>query len=280
MEYSNNNKHEITPSISNEKSGSPLFDYLLDEGNKSVNNMYDKCRSVAKGQKSDSYSQSGNPNTYENSETSSQVQSSNKDSNLEADSPSHNLKKDLVSDTISHSQNVEKAKTVIVHQIEILNNELHLDKYDKNLIFCLTNKHPYYIQFLDYLKLFFECDCTYLNRISIDEHKNGIVKHFMLEGKNGSNEDELFILSCKKHPNRTKFKFYCTDCEYDLCEDCLQEDSKLYSNTNKTYKTHENHTLIELEKITDKFQSISKTIDEYDNLNKIKSYNENQTKNI
>ena len=282
----------IAPSISS-KSDVNIFDALTNEGNIGGNeDLYKNCRS-----------QNGKQRNYENSKTGTKknepnlenliqmeklqeelISKTNFPPNSKIDSLSQNLLKASNSEKNYHSQDSKKeSNSEEDPQSKYSKNEQNSDKVDKNLIFCLTNKEPYCIIFLDNLNLFFECDCTFLNNTTTAEHKNEIEKKRLLEENQKRTKDERddkYKFYCKKHPNRTKFEYYCTDCKYDLCEDCLKEDSKLYSNTKKTYKTHENHTLIKLDKIIPEFQTIDETIVKYDNLNKIGKYDEEQMKKI
>ena len=68
--------------------------------------------------------------------------------------------------------------------------------------------------------------------------------------------DEKDLGKCKKHKN--EFISYCIDCGLDLCIDCLNMESDVYSNTTKINKKHENHTKIKLEDIKVKFDEIKK----------------------
>ena len=68
--------------------------------------------------------------------------------------------------------------------------------------------------------------------------------------------EEKDFCNCKKH--KKEFISYCTDCGLDLCIECLNMESDVYSNTTKTNKKHENHTKIKLGDIKDKFQEIVK----------------------
>ena len=68
--------------------------------------------------------------------------------------------------------------------------------------------------------------------------------------------EEKDFFNCKKH--KKEFISYCTDCGLDLCIECLNMESDVYSNTTKTNKKHENHTKIKLGDIKDKFQEIVK----------------------
>ena len=67
------------------------------------------------------------------------------------------------------------------------------------------------------------------------------------------------LCKCIRH-NKKEFLIYCIDCKFDLCNECLNMKSDLYSNTFIENKKHENHTKIPLEKIKDKFDEIDKLL--------------------
>ena len=68
------------------------------------------------------------------------------------------------------------------------------------------------------------------------------------------------LCKCIKH-NKKEFVQYCVDCRFDLCIDCLNMESDVYSNTSIMNKKHENHTKILLEKIKEQFEEIDKLIE-------------------
>ena len=68
------------------------------------------------------------------------------------------------------------------------------------------------------------------------------------------------LCKCIKH-NKKEFLQYCVDCRFDLCIDCLNMESDVYSNTSIMNKKHENHTKILLEKIKEQFEEIDKLIE-------------------
>ena len=63
-----------------------------------------------------------------------------------------------------------------------------------------------------------------------------------------------------KKDNKKDFISYCTDCKFDLCQECLNMESDVYSNTSISNKKHENHTKIDLNKIKDEFDEIDNLI--------------------
>ena len=129
----------------------------------------------------------------------------------------------------------------------LLNNDL------KNKLFCNRCKGPFKIDFLDNLDLSLDCSCSLLINMTVEEH-------LRIDSYKKQNED--YILFCQRHPKETKFEYFCPDCDYDLCQECLNEDSKTYTNTRKKYKMHENHTKIKLDEIIQKFQNIKDKINE------------------
>ena len=139
---------------------------------------------------------------------------------------------------------------------------------DKDIIFCNKSecKGPYYIIFLDTLDLSFDCGCSLQKNLTMKEHKKEYEKDYLFKKEKNENTINKDLLHCKKHPKETQFFYYFTDCYYDLCKECLNENSKLYTNTSKIYKTHENHTLINLGDIIQKFPNIEKSIEKYKDL--------------
>ena len=136
---------------------------------------------------------------------------------------------------------------------------------DKDIIFCYKCRNPYYIIFTDNLDLSFNCGCSLLKNLTINEYKKEYKKGKLFEEKS-ENPGNNYFLHCEKHDNETKFDFYCIDCKYDLCKECLKEDSELYSNTGRRYKTRENHTLIKFDEIIQRFKSIEETIEKHKDL--------------
>lgn len=67
------------------------------------------------------------------------------------------------------------------------------------------------------------------------------------------------LCKCIKH--KKEFVQYCDDCRFDLCIDCLNMESDVYSNTSIINKKHENHTKILLEKIKEQFEELDKLIE-------------------
>ena len=68
------------------------------------------------------------------------------------------------------------------------------------------------------------------------------------------------LCKCIRH-NKNKFLKYCVDCNIDLCSECLDMESDVYSNTNIKNKKHENHTKVPLEEIKDKFDEIDELLE-------------------
>ena len=88
------------------------------------------------------------------------------------------------------------------------------------------------------------------NEIDLEENKK---KQYYISIK----EEDLY--KCIRH--KKEFINYCVDCKLDLCIDCLNMESDIYSNTFIKNKKHENHTKISLEEIKDKFDEIDKLIE-------------------
>ena len=148
---------------------------------------------------------------------------------------------------------------------------------NRALIFCNLCKDPYYFIFLDNLDLSLDCGCSKLKNMTIQEYKreyNKFDNNNNLEQKTNDNsldkDKNNYLLHCKKHPKEKEFEFYCTDCKYDLCKECLNEISELYTNTNRKYKTHENHTKIKLDSNTQKIEKINDFFEKYKGLDDFK----------
>ena len=84
-------------------------------------------------------------------------------------------------------------------------------------IFCLKCSKFYIIDFKDYM-LNFECDCF--------EIKNYTIDNFIYDFTITDKEKVEKYSKCKKH-NEKKYSFYCEECKYDLCDECLKE-TKIY----------------------------------------------------
>ena len=125
-------------------------------------------------------------------------------------------------------------------------------------IYCTNCQMPCAIIFNDNLDLSFDCGCSLKKHFSI----NDFLKDYLHNGKTGlSFADQM--LHCQIHPKETNLICYCVDCEYDLCKECLKDNSPNYSNT-ETYKKHINHELINLNKIQKKFENINNLISKYE----------------
>ena len=172
-------------------------------------------------------------NNLDNNSTDSNTGSFNLDS-IEVDSKTHGY------GSVSDLQNIQN----------IIKNDI------LGIIFCKKCYIPCLINFLDNFKLQFECGCTYIENFDISE--------FMHDYLNFNTEQSKdFKIHCPNHKGETEFLKYCTDCEYDLCKECLNKNSELYSNTSKVNKAHENHTLIDLNKKMDSinFEEFKSLID-------------------
>ena len=115
---------------------------------------------------------------------------------------------------------------------------------------CKKCNLPFYIDFMDNLELSFECSCTYFESYDISEFIN---------------QSEEFKIFCHYHKDETEFVKYCIDCQQDLCKKCLDKNCELNSYTSK-YKSHKNHTLIDLNDITPKIEEIKHLINKCEEL--------------
>ena len=112
---------------------------------------------------------------------------------------------------------------------------------------------------------FYRCNACQKNLCSIckarhnKEHK--IIKH----------EEKDFI--CESH--NEKYIYYCKDCKFNLCEDCLKTKSK-YNNKTGKHTKHETHTKIKLSKNRKTIKFISKALKNLSN----KSYKNNNIINL
>ena len=159
----------------------------------------------------------------------------------------------------------------------------------KDLIFCNHCKKPYYIIFTDNLDLSFDCDCSLLKNLTIEEYKNEYIKFnkenlYQKSKYNSLDKDKnKYLLHCKIHPKEHQLEYYCTDCKYDLCKECLQEYCRLDSDKNKIFKLHENHTKIKLDDIIPKIENIKNSIEILNqdlDKNNYKIYNKEKKKKI
>ena len=72
------------------------------------------------------------------------------------------------------------------------------------------------------------------------------------------------LCKCPRHnekDNKKDFLSYCTDCKFDLFQECLNMESDVYSNTSISNKKHENHTKKDLKEITGEFDEINNLIE-------------------
>ena len=89
------------------------------------------------------------------------------------------------------------------------------------------------------------------NEIDLEEKK---VNENYIDIKEGD------LCKCIRH-NKNGFLKYCVDCNIDLCSECLDMESDVYSNTDVKNKKHENHTKIPLGEMEDKFKEIDELMD-------------------
>ena len=121
----------------------------------------------------------------------------------------------------------------------------YFDEYESNKIIYLCKKcsSPILIRGMIYYKnkskIYMECDCLCLRR------KNITIQDYINEFEDEEYDNNIKIinnLKCFSPKNKTEFTFhnnefshYCTDCEQNLCLNCIGE-------------IHCNHTLIILDK--------------------------------
>ena len=141
----------------------------------------------------------------------------------------------------------------------------------QGIIFCDKCKDPYCINIMDNLDLSTDCGCFLIKNLTIEEHMND----YKLKRKN-----EQYCVHCLYHKNEKKLIYYCIDCEYDLCVECLKEYSIQFGNKKTKYKSHENHSLIILDDIMEKFENIKKSIEQCNAIIEGKNYNKIQKKKI
>jgi len=143
------------------------------------------------------------------------------------------------------------------------NSQTHQDFLKNNFFgvnFCKKCNIPCAVSFMDNAIVKFECACTYI--VCFD------IKEFLMDYLNkNQTQSKDFKICCAYHKNETEFIKYCSDCGYNLCKKCLDKNSELYSNTSKVNKAHKNHTLIDLNKITDKFSNLEDLMDNYEKMN-------------
>ena len=156
----------------------------------------------------------------------------------------------------------------------VSNSQIHQDFIKNNFFgvnFCKKCNIPCAVDFMNNFKIKFECACTYIVCFDILE--------FIVEYLNKNQaQSKDFRICCAYHKEETEFIKYCNDCGYDLCKKCLDKNSELYSNTSKVNKAHENHTLIDLNKIIEKFPKLEKQMDNYEKKNENKKQNNKQNK--
>ena len=141
----------------------------------------------------------------------------------------------------------------------------------QGIIFCDKCKGPYCINIMDNLDLSIDCGCFLIKNLTIEEYMND----YKLKRKN-----EQYCVHCLYHKNEKKLIYYCIDCEYDLCVECLKEYSIQFGNKKTKYKSHENHSLIILDDIMEKFGNIKKSIEQCNTIIEGKNYNKIHKKKI
>ena len=132
------------------------------------------------------------------------------------------------------------------------------------IVFCKKCSIPCLIDFMDSLEIKFECGCTYIEGINSKE----FAKDYL---NNKTKESKEFQIHCPYHKGENEFLKYCKDCGIDLCKECLNKNSELYSNTSKVNKAHENHTLIDLNEYMNEvnLKELEESINDYEKSNNI-----------
>ena len=131
-------------------------------------------------------------------------------------------------------------------------------------IYCSKCMIPCLIIFNKNFNISFDCECSFIKNVSVKE----FINDYLHKGKNELSQNE-YTLHCKFHYNQTKFIKYCCVCGYDLCEECMN-DKYLLNSQNETGKVvtnkkHENHTLINLDDVIEKFKDIDELINSIEN---------------
>ena len=159
-----------------------------------------------------------------------------------------------------NSSSIEsKSISIIQGSIASLKDNILMKSVIFGKIYCKKCMVPVSIVFMDNLDLYFDCGCTVIKNFSVKE----FINEYLNKPKIGNSKDN-FLLHCHFHFNEIKFTKYCTDCGYDLCNECMKDNSDKLSNSKKINKKHENHTLIELNKIIEKFENIENLINNYE----------------
>ena len=139
-----------------------------------------------------------------------------------------------------------------------LKDNILLNSIIYGMMYCPNCKIPCSIIFNDNFNISFECDCLFIKNIPIKEFINDYIKKVNFKNKE-------YSMHCKFHFEQTKFIKYCINCRYDLCEKCLNDKFFLLSNKIISNKKHDNHSFINYEKITKKFENIVKLMEKYEN---------------
>ena len=166
----------------------------------------------------------------------------------------------------NNKDNLSKIETLSIESSTLINGSISSSMEDNLIlksilygkIYCQICQIPCAIIFNDSLDLSFECGCSLNKHITTKD----FLTNYLHNGKNELSIKE-YSLHCPIHYNQTKFKMYCKDCEYDLCIECMKDDSPNYSNAG-TNKKHINHDLINLNKVQKKFENINNLISKYE----------------
>ena len=150
-----------------------------------------------------------------------------------------------------------------------LNNIENYIKLPTELIFlapiyilCGICNENFIINFINFNYITAECRCKLIKNCTL---VNFIKKHSVPNGN---------TFGCKFH-NYKKYIYYCKDCKFNLCEDCLKTKSK-YNNKTGKHTKHETHTKIKLSKNRKTIKFISKALKNLSN----KSYKNNNIINL
>jgi hypothetical protein len=130
------------------------------------------------------------------------------------------------------------------------------DLKDDSLIKDRTYKCPNCLQYpiihyCDNIDIEVTCSCYNKKRMTIDEFLNPIEKSFnnnllsfSLDREDSINKEKKNNKSKNKCPiHQKKFKYYCNDCELNLCEDCF-ENHNCHNIHNFTNYIRDNESII------------------------------------
>ena len=91
-------------------------------------------------------------------------------------------------------------------------------KYKKTLIFCpKCGKIPTFI-FKSFKIIDINCECLFYENELIEKYYDFVFTF-------STDKIKISTYTCVNHINR-KFKYFCPDCNYDICKDCIVKDKK------------------------------------------------------